>query len=136
MDRRSFLKVLGSAILGLFLPKVKPVEEMKAIEEEDWDSVYLPRNPGQKTVEFLTSPEQFDWYYENVPWFSSMVRRSEEAADDPSTYPSFAEVNAKLVEISGFSLEPPDTSKWCVARLEGVTYTPVDNDELTDASDV
>ena len=30
----------------------------------------------------------------------------------------------------------PGDYKWCVARLEGVTYTPVDNDELTDASDV
>ena len=222
MDRRSFLKMFGSSILALFLPKAKavddpeqrisefltsrecsgsehwslrePCEALDPFERSDYalgvdsdqdDYIAWMRYPPvddrwsmeypsaewtfdpveslvephltfvealeeirrvccdpdlwKMPIEYYTivmSPEQFDWYYENVPWFASAVDRSEELADDPSTYPSFDEVNAKLIEISGFSLEPPDVSNWCSARLEGVTYVPVNHNGSEDASDV
>lgn len=142
VDRRSFLKMFGSSILALFLPKARagddpeqrisefltsrecsgsehwslrePCEALDPFESSaEWtfDPVDALVDPYPTLIDALEeigriccdpdlwkmpieytivmSPEEFDWYYENVPWFTSAEERSEELADDPSTYPSF-----------------------------------------------
>jgi len=92
---------------------VKPYPTLAETLEEI-RRVCLDRSSWGKPIEYtyIMSPEQFDWYCENVPWFPPLEAEiyADEHWIDPAwrDLPTFDEVNAKLIEMSGFSLEPPE----------------------------
>ena len=108
MDRRSFLKMIFAAIMTPFLPKGNQEEETAFTADE----YFLPLDWTIDPVEALIEP---------YPTLAEALEEIRRICCDPDLWKKPIE---RTVIMS------PGDYKWCSARLEGVTWTPVDDEEL------
>ena len=101
MDRRSFLKMFGAALLAPLLPKVRPVEE--EIEEEDpFLDVYLPRNQSDDPFSSLVEADIYLAVDQGGQDYTRWMRYPQadegfEILDSSQSYPTRPEITEEFV---------------------------------------